>query len=116
MYFDLTLHRFHDLRVSLLDLNHGAEIRIYEQLITPGGRLLAVLQADVVVTENLNEDGLDLVDGEKASRTSLVAVAEVQGFLRIKLVRRSPVTDFPRSSYLVGQDSLVFPLATRKLA
>lgn len=62
---------------------------------------------NVIGTENLNEDGVDLVDGEKASRTSLVAVAEVQGFLRI---------DFPRSSYLVGQDSLVFPLATRKLA
>jgi hypothetical protein len=66
--------------------------------------------------ENLNGDGLDLVDGEKASKTILVAMAEVQVLLRIKLVRRGPVTDFPQSSYLVSQDSLVFPLLTRKFA
>ena len=78
LYIDLASDKFQGLCASLLDLNHGAEIRIYEQLITPGGRLLAGLQAEVVVMENLNEDGIDLVDGEKASRTNLVVVAEVQ--------------------------------------
>jgi hypothetical protein len=57
----------------------------------------------VVVTENLNEDGLDLVDGEKASRTSLVAVAA--GTPKGQVSTEGPVTDFPRPSYLVGQGS-----------
>jgi hypothetical protein len=69
-----------------------------------------------VVTGNLNENGLDLVDGEKVSKTSLVAAAEVQVFLRTKLVRRGLITDFPRSPYLVSQDRLMFPLLARKLA
>lgn len=87
-----------NLRLSPLDLNHGAKIRIDKQLIAPGFRLHAVLQADVVVAENLNDDRLDLVDGEEASGTGLVAVAKVQGFLGVKLVSGSPSHVFAHTS------------------